>query len=417
MATGIKHNDRIDFPYANSALLKAGFEKGGFLPSTANESWKYTNLISLSKIPFDTNDTNNLNLDINHLSTLDQHAASSYQIFFVNGKVVNIDEVSKMMPKDVSVSINDSNSNKIDSDNSLLNMNFKLNGDRLKINIGSKIHLTKPISLIFYTLNEGNKPIASHPGLEIILEEEASATIIEQHLFKSSQQHWTNTLVDVDIRKGAILKHYKLELGTPTTWCTSYIKVLLNETSKYYSFSLLRGSKLSRNEVHSLMEGNNGECYLHGAHLLDGDQHADTTSIISHNAPNCKSKKLYRGVLDEKSRGVAQAQVKVAQNAQKTDAEQLLRTILLSPSAEIKAKPELEIFADDVKCSHGATSGSLDSESLFYLRSRGLSEVGAKKLLILAFMNEHFQLIDNESIQNLMSNVVSKWLSSGKRRN
>ena len=177
------------------------------------------------------------------------------------------------------------------------------------------------------------------------------------------------------------------------------------------------GSTLYRNETHVSLNGENSECNLYEAHLLNHKQHADTTCIISHNVPNCISKKLYRGVLNDNSRAVAQAKVKVSKLAQLTDAQQLFRGILLSPNAEINTKPELEIFADDVKCSHGAAVGSLDEEQIFYLRSRGLNESASKILLIEAFMNEHFAMIENPRIRELMLGVFDNWITIHRKHN
>tara|TARA_Y100001934_G_scaffold260753_1_gene333352 strand:- start:21361 stop:22611 length:1251 start_codon:yes stop_codon:yes gene_type:complete len=416
MSTGVTKSKKIEFPYANAALLKLGVTEGGFLPSTAEESWKYTNLARLAKIPFENGNTTNYHSNLDPSSS-DKFNNFSHQLFFINGKFMSHDNFFPPLPMGIKVDLLDKKSNNNEyKNNSLLFMNQNLCNDRVKITIGAKIKINEPISLIFYNYTK-DKPLAIYPNIEIVLEEDSNITIIEQHLSETVSTYWENSFIDIDLHKNAELKHYKLNNGCPDTLSTSYSNVLQDLNSKYICFNLAYGSTLYRNETHVSLNGENSECNLYEAHLLNHKQHADTTSIISHNVPNCISKKLYRGVLNDNSRAVAQAKVKVSELAQLTDAQQLFRGILLSPNAEINTKPELEIFADDVKCSHGAAVGSLDEEQIFYLRSRGLNESASKILLIEAFMNEHFALIENPMIRELMLGVFDNWITIHRKHN
>jgi Fe-S cluster assembly protein SufD len=158
------------------------------------------------------------------------------------------------------------------------------------------------------------------------------------------------------------------------------------------------------------LNGQNIECSFNGINLLNKQQHGDTTILVEHKAPRCKSNQFYRSILDDKSRGVFQGKVHVHQIAQKTDGYQLSNTLLLSPEAEMDTKPELEIYADDVKCSHGATTGQLDEEPLFYLRSRGLSAAEARMLLVQAFVDEVADKIVDEKFQSSVKESCTQWL-------
>ena len=172
------------------------------------------------------------------------------------------------------------------------------------------------------------------------------------------------------------------------------------------------GGKLTRNEIHAEIQGTNAEVSFNGANLLGGSQTGDTTILIEHQAPHCRSNQFYRTLLDDQAKGVFQGKVHVHQIAQKTDGYQLANTILLSDKADMNTKPELEIYADDVLCSHGATCGQLDEEPIFYLRSRGLNEAQARRLLVQAFVDETVDKIGNDTLREEVGEIVETWLQS-----
>jgi Fe-S cluster assembly protein SufD len=175
--------------------------------------------------------------------------------------------------------------------------------------------------------------------------------------------------------------------------------VQLDRDATYKSFALTTGAALSRHQISATLTAPGGEVHLDGVHVLGGEAHADTTTFIDHAAPHCASRETYRQVLDGHARGVFQGKILVRPQAQKTDGFQLNQALMLSDTAEINAKPELEIYADDVKCSHGATSGRLDDEALFYLRSRGIPEAEARQMLVQAFIGATLDLIEHEEIR------------------
>lgn len=247
------------------------------------------------------------------------------------------------------------------------------------------------------------------PRLKIVLEEGAELTLLERH--EGEGAYWKNMSTEIIIGKNAKLHHIRLQEDGFEGVNTNLVSVSVEKDSVYDSFTLNTGGKLTRHEIHAQINGENAELSLNGINLLGGNQHGDTTILIEHAAPHCQSNQFYRSILDDKARAVFQGKVHVHQAAQKTDGYQLSNAILLSPDAEMDTKPELEIYADDVRCSHGATTGQLDEEPVFYLRSRGLTEKQARELLIQAFVDEVVDKIVDEDIQTSVREKTGQWLN------
>ena len=246
------------------------------------------------------------------------------------------------------------------------------------------------------------------PRLKIVLEEGAHATIVERH--DGQGAYWKNMVTEIEIGQNAQLHHIRLNQDSDQAVQTNLVNIKAARDSVYNGFSLNIGGKLTRHDIHAEIQGENAEVSFNGVNLLNGDQHGDTTILIEHQAPNCRSNQFYRSLLDDKAHGVFQGKVHVHQIAQKTDGYQLSNALLLSTNAEMDTKPELEIYADDVKCSHGATTGQLDEDPLFYLRQRGLSEAQARLLLIQAFIDEVVEQIKAEDIRETVLEVTNSWL-------
>ncbi len=244
--------------------------------------------------------------------------------------------------------------------------------------------------------------------LKIILEEGAQLTVLERH--DGSGAYWKNMVTEIEVGAHARLNHIRLVEDSGEGVNTNMVHITQGADSLYNGFTLNIGGKLTRHEIHAEIQGQNAELHLNGLNLLAGQQHGDTTILIEHQAPHSQSNQFYRSLLDDNARGVFQGKVHVHQIAQKTDAYQLSNAILLSQGAEMDTKPELEIYADDVKCSHGATTGQLDEEPLFYLRSRGLSEKAARQLLIEAFVDDVVEKIGDEELEARVSKMCRQWL-------
>lgn len=252
------------------------------------------------------------------------------------------------------------------------------------------------------------------PRLKITLEEGASLTLVERQ--NGEGAYWKNMVTEIELGPNAQLHHIRINTDSAEAVQTNIVHIKTDRDAVYNGFSLNMGGKLTRHEIHAKIQGQNAEVSFNGVNLLGAEQHGDTTILIEHQAPNCRSNQFYRTLLDGKARGVFQGKVHVHQIAQKTDGYQLSNTLLLSPEAEMDTKPELEIYADDVKCSHGATAGQLDEEPLFYLRQRGLNEAQARLLLVQAFVDEVVDKIEDEPIRKEVLEAANTWLSNALQK-
>ena len=248
---------------------------------------------------------------------------------------------------------------------------------------------------------------AFHPRHTIHLENGARLTLLELSLGDGVYLH--NPVIEVRVAEDAALTHVRLQNESPTAFHLSTLYAEIAARGTYDSFALNVGARIVRTEVHVRLVGAKGITHLNGAQLLGGVQHADFTTVVKHVAPSCTSRQTVRNVLAGRAQGVFQGRIEVAREAQKTDGYQMNQALLLSPDAEIDTKPELEIFADDVKCSHGATVGELDAAQLFYLRSRGIPDAEARSILVRAFLAESLDAVTDERVRGLLEQSVEGW--------
>lgn len=251
------------------------------------------------------------------------------------------------------------------------------------------------------------RPVAFHPRHVIRLGRGARLSLVEVAIGRDVYFH--NAVAEIAVGEGATLRHVRLQEEADRALHVSTIYVDVAQRGTYDAFVLNVGGRLARSEFHARLGGEGGAAHLSGAQLLRGIQHADFTSVVRHDAPGCTSRQTVKNVLADRSRGVFQARIEVARGAQKTDGYQMNQALLLSPNAEIDSKPELEIFADDVKCSHGATVGELDADQLFYLRTRGIPESEARAILVRAFLAEALEPIAHEQARAALHAAVDRW--------
>jgi len=253
------------------------------------------------------------------------------------------------------------------------------------------------------------RPATCHPRHLIRLEAGASLTLIETATGADGTRYLHNPVFEIEVAEGATLSHIRLQREglRGVQLATLYARVEAGGT--YDNFTLNAGAKLVRNEIHTVLAGPRAACHMNGAQLLRGGQHADTTTVLDHAAPDCASRQTYKTVLMGKSRGVFQGKIHVAQAAQRTDGYQMNQALLLSPEAEIDSKPQLEIYADDVKCSHGATVGAIDADQLFYLRARGIPEDRARSMLIEAFLQGAVDGVQDATARAAVEAAVAAW--------
>ena len=269
-----------------------------------------------------------------------------------------------------------------------------------------------PVFLIFMSTSENDKKYISQPHNLVIAEEGSSATVVESHqLLNDEAPAYSNHVTDVYCRQNAAVDYHKLMIGLDNYSHAGSINVWQERDSRFKAHTFNFGGKLIRNNINVELNGEAAEADLRGLFLTHEDNHVDNHILVEHAAPNCFSNQLYKGLLDGKSTGVFNGKVLVKQAAQKTNAFQSNNNILLSDNATINTKPELEIYADDVKCSHGATSGQLDKTALFYLRARGLPKEKAKALLVHAFAGEVIDSIKIEPLRDYLHKELTEVLS------
>ncbi|WP_232818373.1 Fe-S cluster assembly protein SufD [Elioraea thermophila] len=265
------------------------------------------------------------------------------------------------------------------------------------------------IRILSYATARAGHPVAFHPRHLIRLGRGARLVLVEEARGEPEAFAWQNVVSEIQLGPGARLIHIRLQDEPLSAVHTATLAVRVEQGAEYDSFTLIKGARLTRNEVHAVLAGPHAALHLNGAQLVDGVRHADTTTVIEHAAPDCASRQTVKTVLAGRARGVFQGKIHVHRAAQKTDGYQMNQALLLSPEAEIDAKPQLEIYADDVKCSHGATVGELDLEALFYLRSRGIPEAEAKSILVQAFLDDAVSLVADEGLRERLHAETLAW--------
>jgi Fe-S cluster assembly protein SufD len=300
----------------------------------------------------------------------------------------------------------------------LIALNSALAADGAVIRVGRDARLDRPIQLLM--LSGETEAAAQHPRHVIVLEEGAAATILETYAGANTegrgphgenQVYWTNAVGRFEVGAGATLRHYKRQVEGASAFHLASSEVTLAARASYESFVLSAGARLARNEIEVRLAGDGASCRLDSLGLVKQSQHSDTTTRINHECLGGSSSQLAKNVVADKARAVFQGRIRVAPGAQKSDARQLNRNLLLSKGACADTKPELEILADDVKCSHGATVGDLEPDGLFCLRSRGLDEEAARTLLVEGFAGEALENITDATIRAHLMGDLRRWLA------
>ena len=251
------------------------------------------------------------------------------------------------------------------------------------------------------------RSVAFHPRHSIRMAAGSRLTVVEVALGRGRYLH--NPVMEIEVAANATLTHVRLQDESPDAFHLATIYADVQEAGFYDAFTLTLGGRVSRAEIHARLLGPNAVVHLNAAQLLGGAQVGDITTVVAHDAPNCASRQTVKNVLTGSARGVFQGRIEVDRVAQKTDGYQMSQALLLSPDAEIDCKPELQIYADDVKCSHGATVGELNDDQLFYLRARGIPESEARSMLVRAFLDDALSAITHEAARGLLENAVESW--------
>ena len=364
------------------------------LPGPREEAWHYTTLRPLADAVFDAPRADPALL----LSQLPDIEAP--RLIFVHGR---FRADLSALPSGISVRTGEPAWGRLarPATEKLVALNTMLAQDGAAIDVADGIDGG---TLVLASLATGG---AFHPRHAIRLGRGARLTLIEANLGTGAYLH--NPVFSVDVADDATFTHLRIQQEAPDAFHLSTLYAEVGARATYDSFLLTLGGRLARMEVHTRLAGEKATAHLNAAQLLGGSQHADFTTVVTHDAPATVSRQTVKNVLTGRSRGVFQGKIEVSRIAQKTDGYQMNQALLLSPDAEINSKPQLEIYADDVKCSHGSTVGELDADQLFYLRSRGVPEAEARSLLVRAFLSEALDPIGHEAARGVMAGMIATW--------
>jgi Fe-S cluster assembly protein SufD len=397
----------------------AYFAENGF-PVVQSEEWKYTNVAPIARENFEIGEKADLTGEKIAPFIFDECRASV--LVFTNGNFdKNLSNLSALNDAAV-LSFSEAASDEkyaeifqaklgslIDSEkNGFTALNTAFVGEGAFLFIPKNVKIDAPVQFLFVT--EDGK--ASFPRILIVAETHAEATIIETYIRADETRYFTNAVVEVSVADEAKIKHYRVQRESHRAFHVSNTAAEIHRGSVYDTTAITLGARLSRHDVSLKFNSEGGEAFVDGLYFLGGEQHHDTHSVIKHDVPNCTSHQTYKGILNDKSRGVFNGKVFVAVGASGTDGYQSNKNLLLSNDARVDTKPQLEIFNDDVKCSHGATVGQLEEEELFYLLSRGLNENMARNLLTYGFAEEIVNKIGIESIKNQLDEAVLNRLNA-----
>ena len=291
-------------------------------------------------------------------------------------------------------------------DQPLPTLNQALSRDGYVLIVDPGIEVLPAVEILFL-----NHDGASYPRNLILLGENSKITVIEYYYGKSDVTYLTNAVTEIQVGSGAKLQRYKIQREAPAACHIATAACTLEENAEFKNFDVNIGAELARNEIHVTLPGHGAGTSLNGIYLLRGKQHCDNVINVDHVTGMTNSQQEYRGLLADESHGVFQGKITVRPNAQGISGHQLNKSLLLSENAEIDSKPELEILADDVKCSHGATAGELDESGLFYLRSRGIPEAEARHMLMTAFIAETLEFVDDGKLRDGIDQMVSDWMT------
>jgi Fe-S cluster assembly protein SufD len=389
-------------------LRKAGmarFAEQGF-PTINDEDWRFTNVSPIAKLPFKPAFSPNRDgIGSQTIADFSFGQLAAHRLVFVNGHFLS--ELSSAPAQSDGVVIANVAAALIShpallekhlgrysqaEDNAFASLNTAFFQDGGFVYVPAGRVVEKPIHLL-YISTATDPGTTSHPRNLVVIEKGGQATVLETYVSTADAAYFTNAVTELILAEGAMLEHCKFQDEAPSAFHVAAIHAQLGPKANLISHSFATGARLSRNNIRTALAGEGVECILNGLYVIKGDQLADHHMVVEHAQPHCNSHEYYNGILDGRSKGVFHGRILVRQIAQKTDAKQTNKNLLLSDDATADTKPQLEIYADDVKCTHGATIGQLNEESIFYLRARGIGMDTARQMLIHAFAGEIIERI------------------------
>ncbi len=412
----------VDWLSSTREAALADFNALGF-PSTRAEEWKYTKVSQIEKKAFTVSASSDVCMaDIEPFlfAGLDAH-----RMVFVNGLYqenlsdlgrvdgVRMESLAAVLANDAAAveahltKVTDAKANGF----AALNAADMRDGAYVAVARGKV--MDKPLHMLFVAT--GDNDVFSQPRTLIVAEESAEASVIEHYVSLKDGAYFTNAVTEVACGANASVKHYKIQQESKKAFHIATLEATQQRDSRFICHSISLGALIARNDINSQLHGEGADATMSGVYIVNGRQHMDFHTRVDHIAPHCTSNEVFRGVLDDRGRGVFNGKVYVHEGAIKTDSVQKNDNLLLSKNAEVDTKPQLEIYNDDVKCAHGATVGQMDENHLFYLRSRGLDPLEARSLLIFAFVNEVMQKIDLEPVRiRLETDLIATMPKAGQ---
>ena len=401
----IEPRDREPGWLVKARLAALGWVAEHGFPTRKDEDWRYTQLAPILELPLETTSSGLAHGITPELVSRLSADLGGIRLVFINGHLAA--ELSRVpeLPAGVMVSnfaaVLSEGPERVErffsrvpgQNHAFAAFNDALAEDGAFIHLAPGTSLDEPIELIFL-VDTGGSPLLSSPRSVVLAETGSWATIVETYAGIDGEVYCTNAVTDVILGDGAHIEHYKVQNEADTAFHVALLKVEQGSDSWFSSHSFMLGARIARHEVRVSLGGSGAEVNLDGLYLPQGDQLHDNTIFVDHIATDATSHQLYKGVLDERGHGIFNGQIMVRPGADGSDANQKNKNLILSDGAEVDTRPRLEIYADDVKCTHGAAVGQLDEEAVLYLRTRGLSQEEARSMLVTAFIHEMVDRVD-----------------------
>jgi Fe-S cluster assembly protein SufD len=397
---------------ALAAARQAAFDRfvGRGFPTTREEEWRFTNVAPIAALTFER--APQARADATALAALSAGLPADTTLVVVNGRVAS---GTRTLPAGVTLrTIRDARASELVAARPaggtvFADLNTAFFDDVVVLDIAPRAIAREPIHVLFVAVAD-RTPILVSPRLVIVAGEQAQASIVESYATIGDGVAFVNATTDVHVAPGALLDHVKLQRQHEGSFHLGGMFVRTGRGGTFTSHAVTLGGRIARNDIVSVLDGDGAECTLNGLYVAGGESLVDTHTTIDHAQPHCPSHEVYKGILAGRARAVFNGKIIVRQDAQKTDAKQTNKALLLTDEAQINTKPQLEIFADDVKCTHGAAIGQLDEDALFYLKARGISAIDARNMLIHAFAGDVLNGLRSDALRATAMALVEEKL-------
>ncbi len=405
------------------AMLR--FAETGF-PTIADEDWRYTNVASLAATAYETAPAPSPDGDC-RMDSKTAGGSGGVRCVFLNGRycaeLSHLDEMESRVRVGSLASILRESPEEVEAHLAryveaerlpFANLNTAFIEDGAVVRVSAGVRIPEPIHLVFLSTGNGGAAFVTHPRNLILVGAGSECSVVEHYAGVGERSYFSNPVTEVAVGENANLDHYRLQEESRAAHHVSTLEIRQESNSVLRTMSADLGGTLTRNDLNVVLGGEGADAALDGIFIASGEQLVDNHTRIEHAAPHCGSRELYKGILGGRSRGVFRGRIVVHPGAQKTDSEQTNNNLLLSDRALVNTKPQLEIYADEVKCTHGATIGQLDREALFYMRSRGIDEELARSILVYGFAEDLIRRVRLAGLRDRLSSLVFDRLPQGR---